>query len=592
MDTKSLNSRQVRWAQELSRYYFRINYWQGKANGAADALSRFPRRSINEEEKLWAENTQFFHCLQSSLTRASLLGLSTSAKLLPLYRILICRTYVLPQLCEFWTDIQIKLADENLYKASIGGMRLRLLKLLKSDAEAQKVRAEELKDGWEEFDGVLHHQGLSFVPEVIWIELISRHYNDLLAGNFGIDKTRELIGWKYYWSSLRKAIEAHVKGCDVCLALKRMRYKPYGNLQLLPVPTHRWKDLSMDFVTGLPVLTNWKGETYDSILVIVDRLTKMVHYERVKVTINAPGLAKVIFDVVVRHIELSNSIVTDRSLLFTSKFWSLLCYFLRVKRRLSTAFYPKTDGQTERQNSTMEVYLQAFVNFKQDDWARLLPIAKFAYNNAKNTSTGHIPFELNCGYHSWMSYKDNVDPCSKSKSVDELSAELRELMIVCQENLHHAQELQKRGHDKGVKPRSYASGNKVWLNSKYIKTKQNRKLEAKFFGPFQVLHPVGKQAYKLELPRKWRIYDVFHVSLLEQDTTRKGQVDENNAAELDAGEDEGGEYELEAIRDSAVYAKDSESGHHLPGLYYLVSWKGYPEEENTWERLCIGNSAP
>ena len=117
------------------------------------------------------------------------------------------------------------------------------------------------------------------------------------------------------------------------------------------------------------------------------------------------------------------------------------------------------------------------------------------------------------------------------------------------------------------------------MNSKYIKTKRNRKLEAKFFGPFRVLHPVGKQAYKLELPKKWRIYDVFHVSLLEQDTTRKGRVHE--AEELDAGDDSG-EYEVEAIRDSAVYARESESGH-LPGLYYLVSWKGYPEEENTWE---------
>ena len=89
-------------------------------------------------------------------------------------------------------------------------------------------------------------------------------------------------------------------------------------------------------------------------------------------------------------------------------------------------------------------------------------MAEFAYNNAKNASTGHISFELNCGYHSWMSYEEDVDLRSQSKSADELLAELRELMIVCQENLHHAQELQKRAHDKGVKSRSYALGEKVW----------------------------------------------------------------------------------------------------------------------------------
>ena len=95
-----------------------------------------------------------------------------------------------------------------------------------------------------------------------------------------------------------------------------------------------------------------------------------------------------------------------------------------------------------------------------------------------------------------------------------------------------------------------------------------------------MLHPVGKQAYKLELPRKWKIDDVFHVSLLEQDITRKGRVDEEvRHMEFDAGDDESGEYKVEAIWDSVVYVRKSKSGHLL-GLYYLVSWKRYPEEEN------------
>ena len=197
----------------------------------------------------------------------------------------------------------------------------------------------------------------------------------------------------------------------------------------------------MDFVTGLPISTDWKGDSYDSILVIVDWLTKMVHYEPVKVTIDAPGLAEVIIDVVVRHHGLPDSIVTDRGSLFTSKFWSSLCYFLGIKRRLSTAFHPQTDGQTERQNSTMEAYLRAFVNFERNDWARLLPMAEFAYNNPKNASTGFTSFELNYGYHPRVSYKENLDPCSKSRTAEELSSEFRELLTVCQQNLHHAQEL-------------------------------------------------------------------------------------------------------------------------------------------------------
>ena len=87
----------------------------------------------------------------------------------------------------------------------------------------------------------------------------------------------------------------------------------------------------MDFVTGLPILTDWKGDSYDSILVIVDRLTKMVYYEPVKIIIDALSLAEVIINVVVRHHGLSDSIITNRGSFFTSKFWSLLCYFFGIK---------------------------------------------------------------------------------------------------------------------------------------------------------------------------------------------------------------------------------------------------------------------
>ena len=83
----------------------------------------------------------------------------------------------------------------------------------------------------------------------------------------------------------------------------------------------------------------------------------------------------------------------------------------------------------------MEAYLRAFVKFKQNNWARLLLIAEFVYNNAKNTSTGYTPFELNCDYHPRIFYKENVDPHSKSKLADDLANNLREFMIVCRENL-------------------------------------------------------------------------------------------------------------------------------------------------------------
>ena len=89
-------------------------------------------------------------------------------------------------------------------------------------------------------------------------------------------------------------------------------------------------------------------DIYYPILIIVNWLTKMVYYKLVKVTIDAPGLEKLIIDMVVWYYGVPESIMIDQRLLFTSKFWSLLCYFLKIKKKLFTAFYPQTDGQTKR----------------------------------------------------------------------------------------------------------------------------------------------------------------------------------------------------------------------------------------------------
>ena len=251
MDTKNLSSRQVRWAKKLSRYHFRIDYRQGKANGAADALFRYPQRSQGKEEILQAENTKILQRLQSSLTNARASS-TPPAHVASLKHVIICGTHALPDLCQSWETFRQELAAEGPYKASIGGMRLRLVELQVEDGQARKIRAEKLGGNWEDSDRILYHQGLPYVPEIIKTELISRYYHDPLADNFSIEKTRKLVAKKYYWETLRHNVKVYVRGCDVCLAFKTVRHKLYGNLQQLSVPIYCWKDLSIDFVIGLP----------------------------------------------------------------------------------------------------------------------------------------------------------------------------------------------------------------------------------------------------------------------------------------------------------------------------------------------------
>lgn len=119
----------------------------------------------------------------------------------------------------------------------------------------------------------------------------------------------------------------------------------------------------------------------------------------------------------------------------------------------------------------MEAYFQVFVNFEQNDLVNPLPMVEFACNDVGNASFGHTSFELNHSYRPHVSYKKDVNPRFRSKSVEELSVELKELIAVCQKNIHHAQEIQKQASDKIVKHRSYIFSNKVWLNNRYIKTK-------------------------------------------------------------------------------------------------------------------------
>ena len=173
METKSLSSRQVRWAQELSRYHFQIDYRQGKANVAAHALSQYLQQSTEEEKTLCIKNVKILHRLQFFLSNASLSGLSALAELLSLHQVLIYGTHILHQLRQFLETFRAELGDEGPYQVSIGTMRLRLSELQESDDEARKIRAERSKSDYEEVDRVLHHKGLPFVLEAIKTELIS-----------------------------------------------------------------------------------------------------------------------------------------------------------------------------------------------------------------------------------------------------------------------------------------------------------------------------------------------------------------------------------------------------------------------------------
>lgn len=116
----------------------------------------------------------------------------------------------------------------------------------------------------------------------------------------------------FYWKMLKYNVETYLKGYKVYLTSKTVMHKLYKDLQFLQLLTYHWKNVSIDFITSLLILTNWKNKTYNFILVIIDRLTKIVYYNPIKVRINAFCLAKVIIGVIIQHPGLSNSIIINR----------------------------------------------------------------------------------------------------------------------------------------------------------------------------------------------------------------------------------------------------------------------------------------
>ena len=351
-------------------------------------------------------------------------------------------------------------------------------------------------------------------------------HDDPHAGHFGRERTFELVSRKYWWKGMYKDIEDYVKSCDICQRIKAKRHRSYGNLQSLPHAEAKWKHLTMDFITGLPGSQDRHGTEFDAILVIVDRFTKMAVYIPCKKTIDAADLADLFIEKITSRFGNPAFIVSDRGTVFTSKFWSTVCYHLKMKSKLSTAFHPQTDGQTERQNQTLEQYLRAYVNFQQDDWVYWIPLAEFAYNNSVHGSTGYTPFFLLMGYHPEINIEPEEMEAGAAPNAQLLTEELELVRLELAERYRFATATQAHYYDLKHKPQTFATGDHVFLSSKYIANRRpSKKLDWKWLGPFKVIEPVGTQSYRLELSQEYgRLHNVFHVSLLELAMNRKGKT--------------------------------------------------------------------
>ena len=528
--TKKLTRRQVRWSEELSAYDFRITYRKGSENGRADALSRQTEYEGYKVER------------ERAILKQGPDGLVYNHEL-----------------------ATIAVIEDNTWENK--------LKEAYEKDEISKQQTQQISGSFsKDNQGILRFKGLVYVPTTLRKEFVREQHSLPAHGHQGVKRTFERMSRDYYFPGMRKAIETEIMECNECNKSKATHHAPYGLLKSPKVADKAWKSVAMDFIVKLPPsrepLTNIR---YDAILVITCRNSKYGYFIPYKEGSTANDFAYAFLRTIIANHGLPEEIISDRDKLWTSKFWTTLMAQLGANHKLSTAYHPQTDGQTERLNQTLEAYLRMYVNYDQDNWVEKLPLAQFAYNSSISEPLGTSPFYANYGYDPVAYRQPRADPTRAEKAITQVE-NLRTLQQQLSLDLEFCNTRsaiyanKKRSQEPSLK-----KGDKVYLLRRHIKTKRpSDKLDFKKFGPFRIAEKISSVNYRLELPKTSKLHPVFHVSLLEP---ARGNTPVDTNAELQP-EHDADVYDVEQILDKRVRQDTTE---------YLIKWLGWDDIHNTWE---------
>lgn len=422
---------------------------------------------------------------------------------------------------------------------------------------------------WNTEDGLILYCGKVYVPKDndLRRRIAELHHDSLPTGHPGRWKTYELVSRNYWWPGMSVFVEKYVTGCNKCARTKNRNQQAHGLLQPNTVPNAPWQIISCDLITQLP-----QSSGYDAILVVVDRLTKQAHFVPTTSDVDAPGIAELFLSSVWKLHGTPREVISDRGPQFAAKFLRQVFKCLGIRSTLSTAYHPQTDGQTERVNQELEQYLRAFINYRQSDWASLLPMAEFAHNTRAHAATKSSPFQLVYGYEPQFTVLPA--PQQVVPAADTRMAALEDARKEAQALLEVAADWMKEGYDHHVQEApQFLPGDLVWLDVQNVRITHSRKLANRRLGPFKVKERVSDAAYRLELPATMRIHNVFNVTLLSPflPDEIEGRT-QPPPPPITVDEEE--EYEIGQILDSGrVWGK----------LHFLVRWKGYSPSEDSWE---------
>jgi len=461
MKAQKLNRKQARWALYLSQFDFILRHVAGSKMGKADGLSRRVDWKVGVDKD--NENQV---CIKDNW---------------------ICSMY----------EVVVEGPEVDLV-GKIKKARSKDEDVIRVVEEMKKAGVRELRGNeWKIEDDLVLKEGKVYMPkdEELRVEIIQLHHDMPAAGHGGRWKMVELVTRNYWWLGVTRAVGKYVEGCDLCQRMKNRTEEPAGKLKLSEVPQKTWTHLMVDFITKLPVVAG-----KDVILVVCNRLSKMTYFVATTKGTSAEGLARLFRDNVWKLHGLPESVVSDRGPQFAAELTKKLNRMLEIRTKLSTAFHPQTDGQTERMNQELEQYLWFFIESRQKDWPEWLAMVEFVVNNKVHTATKVLPFMANYGREMRMG--GDIRKKEKVENTTEFVERMKKVHEEVEAALRKIQKKMKRYADRGRKEmEEWKKGDWVLLSTRDLvfKERPSKKLMERYVGPYMIEEVVPSNAVKLRL---------------------------------------------------------------------------------------------
>ena len=393
----------------------------------------------------------------------------------------------------------------------------------KADPQYEKLRREVEKGKQPAFTiekGLLYKGDRLYVPESDDRgKLMMEAHDAPMSGHLGRDKTYNRLCRSFYWPRMHKTVEDYCRTCDVCQAVKPSHLGKLGLQYPNEVPERPFEMISMDFVTQLPKTK--RGST--AIYGITDCMSGRVCLIATENEVTAEKVADLTWEFWVRNFGLPEKIISDRDTKFTSVFWKRLHELCRTTLNMSSANHPETDGRSERTNQTLEDIIRGYVSPFHDDWDEHLLTAEIAINDSPNQSTGMTPYFLSMGLHPRtplsLILPSNTATNKRAERADEFIDRRQKDFNHAKESIKRAQERQARYANRGRLDVEFKPGDLVLLAKSHVRLPEaqnaGRKLQPRYHGPYKIKEVISRLAYRLDLPKSFKIHDVIHISHLK-----------------------------------------------------------------------------